>query len=363
MKKFIINLFIFLIFIIIFIAGLFFLNEYIIGSEEIAEIFSPVYDDEVITISKTPEDQTIENPLDLIQTTNNSNIDNIDKFYYSQLDDYAKIIYDKIYENKENMKSGNYTIDFKKTFSELLNSENGDEKMNTYYQSALDAYILDNPDVFYLDISKIYLLMNSRTLGKKTTYTVTIGAQDNQNYYAEGYYSKEDIERAIANVENVSNQMLSYASGSDYDKVKKLHNILVDNLSYDQTISKPNIRNIYGALCEREVVCEGYAKAYKYLLDKLEIENIIVVGYGTNSSGQTEEHAWNYIKLNDNWYAVDVTWDDPIIIGGGKLTDSNRYKYFLKGAHSFNDSHVITGKTSEGGIIFKYPELNTADFK
>lgn len=260
------------------------------------------------------------------------------------------------------MKSGDYVIDFKKTFNELLNSENGEQKMNKCYQSALDAYLLDNPDIFYLDITKMYLLMSSRTLGRKTTYTVTIGAQEGYNYYAQGFYSKQDVDKAIVNVENTANQILSYAEGTDYEKIKKVHNILIDNLSYEQSISKPNIRNIYGALCEREVVCEGYAKAFKYLLDKLDIENIIVVGYGTNSSGQSEEHAWNDVKLDDNWYAIDVTWDDPIIIGGGKLTDKSRYKYFLRGANNFNDSHVETGKTSQEGILFKYPELSISDF-
>ena len=44
-------------------------------------------------------------------------------------------------------------------------------------------------------------------------------------------------------------------------------------------------------------------------------------GTATNSSGQTENHAWNCIKINDVWYEVDPTWDDPIIIGGNGRTN------------------------------------------
>ena len=45
-----------------------------------------------------------------------------------------------------------------------------------------------------------------------------------------------------------------------------------------------------------------------------------------------------------------------------KLTDKNRYKYYLKGSHNFNDSHKETRKTSQGGITFTYPELSVSDY-
>lgn len=362
MKKIIKNIIILIIFIVLICAGLFFLNEYIIGSEQIAQMFTPIYDDSEIFISKNITEENVGNPEKLIQDPSQQT-DNTNKYYYSELDEYAKIIYDKIYENKENMKSGNYTIDFGKTFNKLLNSEGGEALINTSYQSALDAYLLDNPDVFYIDVTKLYLLMNARTIGRKTTYTVTIGPEKGSNYYATSFYSKEKIEEAINNVKVVENEMMSYVIGDEYQKIKKIHDLLVSNLSYEKTLTGTNIRNIYGALCEREVVCEGYAKAYKYLLDQIGIENIIVVGYGTNSNGNKEEHAWNYVKLKNNWYAVDVTWDDPIIQGGGKLRNKDKYKYFLKGAQNFNDTHEATGKTSQGGITFVYPELSVEDYE
>ncbi len=362
MKKIIKNIIILMILILLIYVGLFFLNEYVIGNKQIAQIFAPIYDNSQILISKNITEENIENPEGLIQNISQQT-ESINKYYYSALDEYAKIIYDKIYENKENMKLGNYTIDFGKTFNKLLNSEGGESQINTSYQSSLDAYLLDNPDVFYIDVTKLYLLINQRTVGRKTTYTVTIGSQKGSNYYLGNFCSKEQIQEAINNIQAVENEMMSYAVGDDYQKTKKLHDILVNNLSYKQNLTGANIRNIYGALYEREVVCEGYAKAYKYLLDKIGIENIIVVGYGINSTGNKEEHAWNYVKLKGNWYAVDVTWDDPIIQGGGKLRNKDKYKYFLKGARNFNDTHEATGKTSQGGIVFTYPELSIVDYE
>ena len=66
MKKFFINFIIILLFIVIFICGLYFLNEYIIQNDTVAEVFHQGYD-EVKTISKN-EEQNVENPIENIQT-------------------------------------------------------------------------------------------------------------------------------------------------------------------------------------------------------------------------------------------------------------------------------------------------------
>lgn len=50
----------------------------------------------------------------------------------------------------------------------------------------------------------------------------------------------------------------------------------------------------------------------------MNIPCIIVIGKATNTKGQTENHAWNYVQINEKWYAVDCTWDDPVIVGNGK---------------------------------------------
>ena len=66
-------------------------------------------------------------------------------------------------------------------------------------------------------------------------------------------------------------------------------------------------------------------------------------------------------KINDNWYAVDVTWDDPVISGYGKLTDNIRYKYFLVGSDVFFEDHVEDGNIVEE-YYFKYPEISKENY-
>ena len=110
----------------------------------------------------------------------------------------------------------------------------------------------------------------------------------------------------------------------------------------------------------KKSVCEGYARAFKYILDDLGIPCIIVCGVGTNTNGDTEKHAWNYVYLNNNWYAVDVTWDDPIITGG-KINDTIKSAYFLKGSEEFFKDHVENGAIVEGANLV-YPVISTSNF-
>ena len=165
-------------------------------------------------------------------------------------------------------------------------------------------------------------------------------------------------------IEQVKNGIISLTSGkSDYEKIKIVHDYLIDNVEYDTTVLGSNIYNIYGALVSKKCVCEGYAKAFQYLMNELGIDNAIVIGTATNSNNETENHAWNYVKLDNNWYAVDVTWDDPIIIGGGKLSNQSRYQYFLNGSSTFNQNHVETNNFTQGGQKFQYPTLSIYDYK
>ena len=99
------------------------------------------------------------------------------------------------------------------------------------------------------------------------------------------------------------------------------------------------------------------------MLDEAGVDSIVVSGIGTNSEGKTENHAWNYVAIDGAWYAVDVTWDDPLIQGSGVLFSSSyKYKYYLKGAVTIGKDHIPNGQFTTGGKIFIYPELSNRDY-
>ena len=74
---------------------------------------------------KKETDEYIKNGLSLKDTNLNNSNGQVNNFYYNQLDTTSKKIYDKILENKDNMKNGTYEIEFEKNeFAEILNQEN-----------------------------------------------------------------------------------------------------------------------------------------------------------------------------------------------------------------------------------------------
>lgn len=298
------------------------------------------------------------------QKEENVNYDNseIDKYFYNQLDEYSKIIYNAMETNKENMKTGVYEINLGTEFSSLLSRNDGEQLLGEYYQSAIEAYTYDNPDVFYIEFSKLYLNIETTTRGIKKTYRVFINAGDQGNYLTDEFPSKENIDNALNEIEKVKAYFVQNKRANTYENVKLVHDYLVQSIEYEQTVSMPNIYNLYGAIVNKQCVCEGYAKAFKYLMDSIDIPCVIVIGKATNSEGDTENHAWNYVQLNGIWYAIDCTWDDPILTGPGFISNSSKYKYFLKGEVEFNKTHFPNGQFTENGKVFEFPILSQVDY-
>lgn len=123
---------------------------------------------------------------------------------------------------------------------------------------------------------------------------------------------------------------------SDLEKAVVLHDYLALHCEYDKenfdkeqegTGKIPDASyTAYGALVNRTAVCEGYALAYKYLLNKWGIDCLMV------SSG-TMNHVWNLVKLDGKYYQTDVTWDDPAWDRIGRA----RHEYMFRSDNAFRD--------------------------
>ena len=283
-------------------------------------------------------------------------------YFYNQLNKYSVKIYEGLYKNKENMKTGTYKIELGNYFTDVLNKENGAEVLSDYYQSAIEAYVYDNPDIFYLDPQKMYLNMETTTKGNKKTYNIFIDNGDKPNYFEVGFNSKADVEASLNAIDLTANKILRNKTNNTYENIKMVHDYLIDNLEYDTTLSGGYIYDIYGAMVNKVAVCEGYAKSFKYLMDRLGIPSTLAIGTATNSNGETEKHAWNYVKVEKNWYAVDVTWDDPIT-QTGFISNKSKYKYFLKGLDIMEEDHVVNGQFTTEGKVFLYPDVSRQNYK
>lgn len=318
--------------------------------------------------NKSVETSTL-NISESIENTNEvenkviDNDDEIGKFFYKQLSKNQEIIYDKLLESKDYLKQGNYKIEFGNEFYDTLSQENGDKQLWQDYQTAIEAFLHDNVDLFYLDVNKMYINIETITKLLRKSYNVYISAKEGETYFADGFTSTEQIDRAIGQIEEIKNNIIRNLSGNNYKKIMTIHDYIIDNIEYDSTYEALGTYSLYGAFIGKTCVCEGYAKSLKYLANSINIECEIMQGTATNSTGKTESHAWNCIKLDGNWYLMDTTWDDPIIVGNGYKVNVFKYKYFLKGSQSFEKDHVLSYQFSDGGKKFKYPTISERDYE
>lgn len=99
---------------------------------------------------------------------------------------------------------------------------------------------------------------------------------------------------------------------SDYEKEAAVYEWMVNHVDYDwthQNAMRETPRESftpYGGLVNRTAVCLGYATTFQLLMDLVGVECITVVGA---AHGSQEDHGWNMVRLNGEWYCVDVTWD------------------------------------------------------
>lgn len=120
---------------------------------------------------------------------------------------------------------------------------------------------------------------------------------------------------------------LNLAGENDIETVTNIFEWLALNNKYDDVGNVPGkekdvFHSIKGIFKHGEAVCEGYARAFKYLCDLHDIPCVLVVGDGYHSRTEFEYHMWNYVQIDGVWYGVDPTW-------GGQLLYNRRELYRL----------------------------------
>lgn len=230
--------------------------------------------------------------------------------YYGMLDEDMKKIYRQIYANAQAVNRN-----FSPVIPVSLN------RLKTVFEAVYN----DHPELFWLDTEYAcqYLKNGDCSL---------ISLQFNQ--------AAEDLETSRNAFDKAAERIL-YTAGlneDDYEKEKSVHNALIERIDYN--LAAPMNQSAYSALVDGQTVCAGYARAFQYLMQKLGIPCYYCTGY----SGQN--HAWNIVKLGEDYYNVDVTWDD---------TRPATYTYFNKSDADYASTHMrkslsVYLPACEGGI-------------
>ncbi len=93
---------------------------------------------------------------------------------------------------------------------------------------------------------------------------------------------------------------------TEYRKIQHVYQWIVDTVDYDANAS--DNQNIYSVFVGKRSVCAGYSKATQYLLERLGVFCTYVTGEATGN----EKHAWNMVRIGEDYYYVDTTWGDPV---------------------------------------------------
>lgn len=156
------------------------------------------------------------------------------------------------------------------------------------------------------------------------------------------FRTADEAEAAIKKAEKSVRKLISGVKDSwdDFHKALYLHDTLATQTEYVDT--NDNIEHAaYGALVNGEAVCQGYSHAYGLLLKRCGIKSSVVT---SNQMG----HEWNIVKVNGNFYHVDVTWDDPTYDTLGYV----RHEYFLLSDSAINDPDYADEDTDDGHYLW-----------
>lgn len=112
--------------------------------------------------------------------------------------------------------------------------------------------------------------------------------------------SSSDYPSVNSLIQSAVTQCNNDTDGSDYQKALWLHDWLLNQLEYDNTLKWSSAES---ALTRRLGTCQAYERAYAQLLSAAGIEN-------AETRDTYDGHTWNAMKLDGEWYQVDCTWDD-----------------------------------------------------
>ncbi len=148
----------------------------------------------------------------------------------------------------------------------------------------------------------------------------TIVSSEGLCYFQPGYAMTPSEQRVKNNTLNtICEQILAQlpANSTEFETELFIHDYIINNCTYDFEVAETS-SSAFSCLAEGLSACEGYSKAAKLLCEKAGLECYTVSGDAVNFDGKTEGHMWNIIRIDGEYYHLDVTWDDPVTQNEGQ---------------------------------------------
>ncbi len=210
-----------------------------------------------------------------------------DRYVYQTLSEQSRHTYDQMLEAIMNMQG-----------SVRLSTQDQEE-----VQSCYEAICADYGEIFWV--------------GSCATRVVSLFGFPLTMYFDVDYtLTPQQVEEYQAQMQPKINEYLELlnACGSDYEKTELLYKKLIDEVGYDARAE--NNQNILSVFLGKSTVCQGYACAAQYLLQQAGLQCAVVTG-----TAHGEAHAWNLVRLDGDYYYLDVTWGNTSYREAEKLGD------------------------------------------
>lgn len=253
-------------------------------------------------------------------------------YYYEKLTDEQKKIYKTVAVAIKNLDSNAKIKEYNFT---------DDNTTMKDVKAAIHNLFLDHPEVFYVSndytVSTIELL-NSKRIEIDLKYLVK---------------DKNDLNKKITEIKNVIDPIINDAKNMDkFDAELYIHDKICEMCTYYKYSNIEAVpeecHTIYGCLVNKQAVCDGLSKSLQIMLDKVEIDNILVTG-----NLQNQAHAWIMVKLDDNWYHMDITSNKSVRNESGKEEIIHSY---------FNITSERIKKTNSIDIEEQLPEASATEY-
>lgn len=255
----------------------------------------------------------------------------VEEYYYDHLPENLHEAYREIYVHlMKNEDSGGF-----------MTSVTVDDFWKAYY-----AVLADHPEIFWIGTSA--QVEESALTGKVVTYSfeVTVPTE-----------SRASMKESLENAADECILQISPEAGA-YEKIKYVYEYLIRTVEYNS--GSQDSQNIQSALLYHSSVCAGYSKAFEYILHRMGL----FCTYITGKIQDGGDHGWNMVRIDDNYYYVDVTWGDPVFanrMDGAGNGDVINYNYLcctesdLFKTHTPGDSIELPSCTSDA---YNYYKLN-----
>ncbi len=185
------------------------------------------------------------------------------------------------------------------------------------------------------------------------------GTKDNvKEVYMYYLFDEDECKTLRESCQKRVDEIMSEADGSIslMDYIYNVHYSILDNAVYLDDPDDENIYDAYGVLVKGTGVCESYSRAFEYICQRMGVDNILV-----NGVSDDVPHMWNMIKFGDEWYHIDLTWDDG--------DDGNIYYDYFNVSDDIIEQYgyreisppIGDGEMRDSENVYNYYELPVAD--